>query len=1011
MSSPIQPVLNAIDSILEWLGSTLSQTASSYCHLETAYNKTTLVGRDGSLVSVLKLNGAQFLVGPSEFQQLFEGVNLSFLSALSHRGHAIQVVFNYDKDRVSHDLKEILRPAEETAKRLNLKLDDLFRERIAYMPRYCAKEDVFIILWTRPSALSKQQNDISRKRKQKFIKSAGVPPMKDGQTIVAPILELKEAHESFARATLNDLSLLNLDIELMDVHSALREARMSVDPEFTDLNWSPSLPGDPIPTRERKQNDQRDISEVVWPPLYRQLIPRDGENVDLRTARIGDRMYAPMYIDLFPKEIKPFMHLFQRAFSAQIPWRMSFMIESGALSTIAIKSQLAAILSFASAQNPLIHDANNLLRNIDTASDDAVVRLKVNLATWAPLNKESLLRTRAAELAKAVQGWGNCEVAEISGDPYGATISSAVGINVNSVATPSVAPLSDVVYMLPIVRPSSPWSKGAMLFRSPDGKPWPYQPCSSQQTTWIDLIYARPGSGKSVLSNAMNLALCLSAGIARLPRIAIIDIGPSSSGLISLLQGALPENKKHQALYKRLRMTTEFAINPFDTQLGCRKPTPLNRSFLVNFLTLLATPLGQEKPYDGITDMAGMVVDELYKDKHDEAGPNRYTPNIEPTVDKLLTHIDFVSDAHTSWWEVTDALFQAGYPHEAMLAQRFAMPTLADVVSISRGSQFEDLYGDVKAPTGEPIINAFNRMISSAVREYPIIAQITQFDLGDARVVSLDLDEVAKTGGEAADRQTAVMYMLGRYILGRDFYLTQDNLADMPEAYRDFHYQRITEIREDPKRIVMDEFHRTSRAQAVRDQVIVDMREGRKWKVQVSLLSQALEDFDSIMVDFATSIFIMDAGPAQTVEKTAKVFGLSETSKLALRQRVHGPRAGGGTFLAQFATKSGLNTQLLTNTLGPIELWSFSTTAEDAAVRDKLYQLLGPTNTRQILAKLYPSGSIVPIVEQRLQEVKEAGDFDEESAGSIISQLVEEIIAKFEQSKQGMTHAQTVQSS
>ena len=62
---------------------------------------------------------------------------------------------------------------------------------------------------------------------------------------------------------------------------------------------------------------------------------------------------------------------------------------------------------------------------------------------------------------------------------------------------------------------------------------------------------------------------------------------------------------------------------------------------------------------------------------------------------------------------------------------------------------------------------------------------------------------------------------------------------------------------------------RTSKAQSVRDQVVVDMREGRKWKVQVALLSQSLEDFDAVMVEFATSIFIMDAGPQQAIDKSA----------------------------------------------------------------------------------------------------------------------------------------------
>ena len=204
----------------------------------------------------------------------------------------------------------------------------------------------------------------------------------------------------------------------------------------------------------------------------------------------------------------------------------------------------------------------------------------------------------------------------------------------------------------------------------------------------------------------------------------------------------------------------------------------------------------------------------------------------------------------------------------------------------------------------------------------------SRFDLGDAKIVALDLDEVADRG-DAAERQTAVVYMLARYVLARHYYLTDDNIADMPAAYRTYHAQRISEIREDPKRIVFDEFHRTSKAQAVRDQVILDMREGRKWKVQIALISQSLDDYDEVMIEFATSVFIMDAGPEQAVKKTAEIFGLSPTAQLALKTRVHGPREGGSTFLAQFATKFGMNTQLLTATLGSIELWALTTTASD----------------------------------------------------------------------------------
>jgi len=111
---------------------------------------------------------------------------------------------------------------------------------------------------------------------------------------------------------------------------------------------------------------------------------------------------------------------------------------------------------------------------------------------------------------------------------------------------------------------------------------------------------------------------------------------------------------------------------------------------------------------------------------------------------------------------------------------------------------------------------------------------------------------------------------------------------------------------------------------------------------------------------------------------------------------VHGPREGGATFLAQFATKQGMNTQLLTNTLGPIELWSFSTTAEDARVRNKLYIKLGPKEARRVLANLFPSGSLKALLETRLATFKEQqGVIEEDAKQGMVDQLVDEILAAY----------------
>ncbi|HAT2067709.1 TPA: type IVB secretion system protein IcmB/DotO [Legionella pneumophila] len=992
MANWSESFFEGVDTFFAWLSTSLKQTTESYIDLETADSPTVLVNHDGSLLSILKIEGITGLAGPEEFERLVEGLANSFQAAMGRPGHALQVYFSHDKQNIVKMIKDIYDPAEATANRLELNLRDLFEERVNYLSQYCAEERVYFVLYTRPFNLASDQLKAANKAKMKMIKDTKAPPFKNTQTIFAAVPEIRDTHDAYVRAILNDLDALNVIAKLLEVHDAIHAIRMTGDPDYTADDWRATLPGDKIPVRELN-NFEGDPSDLLWPPLSKQVLPRDAEIIDLRTVRVGDKIYSSTYIDLFPKDVRPFISLFSRILPSHVPWKISFLLESEGLSTIKLKGLLAAILSFSSAQNRLISDSVNLLKYIQLNTDEAIVRLRVVATTWAPEGNIPLLRRRSSELVKAIEGWGSTDVSEICGDPFAGFVSSMLATTLNSSAVASVAPLSDVISMLPITRPASPWKTGALLFRTPDGKPWPFQPGSTEQTTWIDLVYARPGSGKSVLSNALNLALCLSGGLMRLPRIAIIDIGPSSSGLISLLKEALPASKRHLVAYHRLRMTPDYSINPFDTQLGCRYPTALERSFLVNFMTLLTTPLGAAKPYDGMADLAGMVVDELYKSMADEFNPTPYAPGIEEFIDSILEEIGFVRDAKSTWWEVTDALYSAGFVHEAMLAQRYAMPLLADAASICRTPSIEDLYEKITAPTGESLINAFSRMISSAVREYPILSRVTSFDIGDARVVSLDLDEVAKSGGDAADRQTAVMYMLARYVLARHYYLTEESLNNVPEQYKEYHKQRVLEIREDHKRIVYDEFHRTAKSSAVREQVIIDMREGRKWKVQISLLSQAVDDFDPVMIDFATAIYVMDAGPSQAVEKTSQIFGLSETAKIALRTRVHGPRQGGATFLAQFATKTGINVQLLTLTLGPVELWAFSTTAEDATVRNLLYRHLGPSEARRLLAALFPNGTVTKELEARLASMKQkVGLIEDDEREGMINQLVNDIL-------------------
>ena len=987
--------LDGIDTFMAWISSGVRQTMESYCDVQTADSQTVLVANDGTLMSVIKIVGVNHLIGQEEYERIHDGLLQSLTPTLSRAGYSVQIHFSYNKDDTRQALKENYQSARDTAEKLELDVEDLIDERINHMTSFCAAEEIHLVIYTKPTILTGDQSKRAYKDKADMIKSDKMPAFKYTQNLIAALPEIRDAHDSFVRSLSNDIRGLGVSAKLLNAHDAVYEMRKTVDPTYTAKEWRPVLPGDTYKIKLAK-NFSGDIADITWPSLSNQMFPRDAYNKSLKVCQVGDRIYSSVFIDLFPKDVQAFTTLLARTIETQIPWRISFMMDGAGMEAIRLKRMMTSILAFSSSQNRLINDAVNVLDYIDLHTDDAIIKLRVVASTWADEGEDKQLMSRAALLARAVQSWGSCDVSEICGDAFEGTVSSMLGVTMEPAATVSVASLSSALYMIPIYRPASPWQSGSMMLRTPDGKPWPYQPGSPLQTTWIDLIYARPGSGKSVLSNAINFALCLQGGLERLPRISVIDIGPSSSGLISLVKEALPKEKRHLAGYFRLQMTPEYSINPFDTHLGCRYPFPQERAFIVNFVTLLATPIGAESPYDGVADMIGMVVDEAYKILADDGNPNVYTSGIDDQIDAIIDQIGFVADEKTTWWEVTDALFTAGFERQALLAQRNAMPLLSDLTSVARTPAVVDLYGKITIPTGESLINAFVRMLSGAIREYPILSRYTRFDIGSSKVVSLDLDEVAKSGGDAADRQTAVMYMLARYVLAKDFYINKENLAGLTDAYREHHAEIVSEIREDQKRLVLDEFHRTSKASAVRDQVIVDMREGRKWRVQIALISQSLDDFSKNMVDFATSIFIMDAGPEQSIRRTQEVFGLSPTAVSALRNFVRGPSSRGANFLAQFATKDQMSTHLLTVTIGPVELWAFSTTAEDVKIRNALYQFIGPKDARLLLARIFPGGSAARYIANQMEKVKlKTGIINSDEQVGIIDGVISKIVNEY----------------
>ncbi len=967
------------------------QSVASFIRLETSDSKFTLAAADGSLVSYIKVEGSRQIIGDEEYEHIVESSTIKIGARFDRQGHAMQVFFSRDPARVKKELERYVRPSRKTAENMGLELEDLFDERVKHLERFLSHEEAYFVLWTRPGILTK--NEYQRTAKDAKEQSKEWGPAGNAQYPFAGLEPLRTRHKSFVSAIVSAMDELAIRGELLEVHDALVAVRANLFPDRANENWRACLPGDPIPPRAPMS--QVDMSDLLWPTLPNQITAADAKTMGPSVVRIGNMVWAGADMTLGPMDSTPFPVLLNRLVEADIPFRISFLLEGGGTYATAMRAFLATMMGPTNAANKQIKYALEGLATM--ARSEPVVRMRISFATWCTIDEQAVINDRLSVLLQAVESWGYAQVSEFSGDPLDCVMSSAMGIHCAGSAPTGVAPMTEMMRLLPWQRPSSPFEQGSMLFRTPDGKIWPYQTGTNLTTTWFDLIFAQPGAGKSVLLNTLNLATILSPGLSRLPYVAIVDIGPSSSGLISLIKEALPLKQQHEAAYYRLQMSHQYAINPFDTQLGCRYPLPDERSYLVELMTLLCTPPGYDKPYDGMQQLCGLVVDEMFRwrdDKSANAEARPYLPRLESEVDEAIQKFNVHLPTDPYWWDVVDKMFELEQNHVAHIAQRHAAPTLNDSITASRRPQIRTLLEETSVGfSTETVISAFERMVTSAIREYPILSSVTQFEIADARICSLDLMDVAPQGDETADRQTAIMYMLARHALVRNWWMSLDTIQYVPEKFREYHEMRLQEIGETPKRLCYDEFHRTSKSNSVRSQVIRDVREGRKRGVQIVLTSQLLHDFDDDMVDLATGVWVLGTAISdKAVDDVQERFGLSTTARQVIRYKLTGPKSIGAPCLLVLGTTDGRYEQHLYNTLGPIELWALSTSAEDVGIRNRLYARLGAGRGRQMLAFHYPGGSARGEIRRRVLAKSDTGDSRQAMISAVIEEIVDELV-------------------
>lgn len=977
----------------------------NYVQLEANEDEHTFATQSGGLLTMIEIVGTNKITSKTALSQKHESLTSKLSGVLASPGRRLQIVFMRDPSTSRGQIESQVNTARSTMSRLNLDLAPMLDERVDVLTKGTAVERCYLVIETSPLTMSKEALKRASKARVEASLPVGVKPGRYGQSPFVAYEELKSTHESFVFSVTRAFTTSGLINRVLTAHEAVTAIRMETDPENTSEKWRPTLLGDKISPRLIKESSGSDQSHLMQPSIGYQLFSTSPEvatnekgGTEWTMVKVGNRINAPILIDMGPQDPQPFMTLFN-SIEKDVPWRVSFLFESGSeqvKSKLATKRSFASFFKFSNSNNSLIAEAcEQLMAMCDEGS--VLMTAQITANTWAD-TVDKVQRNKSL-LMQALQGWGYIQTMDERGDPFQAFMNSIPAVSDQHIAMRLPMTLDDAFWMTPMARPASPWKRGSLLYRTVDDKLFPYLPGSSKQTAWTSLTFAPPGFGKSVHLAAENMSLILAPGNRILPRISIIDIGFSSAAFVGLIKNSLPENKKHLAEAFKIEMDPQrFMINPFDTPLGCNYPMAVDREWLINFLTMILTPANEKEGVSRLGDLVGLLVQAMYEYFDKDANPKPYSKGIDVDVDNaLIEHeIDVAHDA--TWYEIRDALFTKGLPHEAGLAQRHALPNLNDSTEVlANRREISDLYETAKYK-GEPLLDYVTSALVAAIRSYPILSGPSIFDTGSARIMSMDLSNVAKGGNAEADKKTGVMYMLARQIMCKEFYRNQDTLNEVPEAYRAYHTKLIEAEESVPKKICMDEFHRTKNSRTVREQVIQDVREGRKFNCHVSLLSQSIDDFDENMVEFATNIYILSKGiTEETANKIAEKFKPSRDAMRALDQYVNGPIPGeGSTLLYIGSIQGGGNAKIehpIRLTLGPIELWAYTTTHEDVIVRKRLTKEVGLGLALKILAKEYPSGVKKEI--ERMKTDEKENVYSVEDVDDIYGQIVDSLIKKY----------------
>jgi intracellular multiplication protein IcmB len=987
-------------------------SATSFTPIVTGFGDS-LYTFEGGMVTVIEMKGSIRRFSGESRDRNMRRLEGRLETWNKEKGTYVSFIHESDPSKVVAEIQSNQLPMRKTMNRFRMEDGNhLIDSRENLLAKTLKHDRLYMVIHTTTSCVD------ARKKKKNKTNTWGFRGAQSSHFY----REVLDSHESSLKLfsdTLTNLAILHKTMQARDVVGLISEMWTRHDIGTSQF----SLAGDQV---------NAIVDELVyrktkdgWLPILntsQATLPRLGEQIFTDkiyyphnrddTFIVRDHHQTALRMTKAPSGVNfaPYNGL-RSEIPRDVPYRISIQFQSGVSGSSALGfKRIASFLL--SATNPKNMEIARSVESLEALEDAGYthMNMKVLIATWAKSQED--LERNVDRLSKAFSNWGNAGLTRIVEAPDQVSADSLPGSIIRGPGC--FMPIQMISEILPLEVATSPWENG-LLMRSGENQPYPIDPGDQSLINFhVYVLIGGTGRGKSVTMTDILKACIFRGGMDELPEVRYLDVGYTSKAMFAFLRYLLPDHQRDQIVHYVMQNTSDYAANPWDTPLGMEEQAPQEKAFLEDFV---ADVLTKSENMDGalvglLQSLGKLLVSEAYRMMSRKGEYRRFYYDISDVMPTFADALyEYNIDAHvgiSSWWELVDALYAQGNIKMAEVAQRYAVPNFSDLTNImSNSTQINESYKDMAA-NGTKIIDYARTVLSTLIASYPVLAHETRLDFQQARIVGVDVQDVAN-----GIEDTNLFYSLLQNVLSRGFMVDPDEIArlDMPDQYRGYHRQRLRELRARDKIFLFDELHRlsvgldpTASPPPAMMRLMRWIKEVRKYGIKLLLSSQAVTHMpDEIKEDGMWSLlFNMGVGDKQQA-RLAELFNISEYGQDIMRDELNGPEAGKGApclFMAN--TNQGKIEQKIYVSTSPMELWAAPTNKDNLVLMQTLLEKVGdPVITALTLTRMFPTGS----AGKEIDRIKRERDITEGQAVKLLIDRAEDLSVEIQKEQSAIIAA------